>query len=99
MSETFLADDHPPSFDEFLCERDIVLEYEYADNMTIEVYVSVKNSDGTTESIDHLLFEDDYDFFHAMCVKHELALIEDRKMSKAMSDYDDMKLSQQLKGL
>jgi hypothetical protein len=97
--ETIFTDDYPPSIDEFRNDRDVVLQYEYEDGMKLAIYVELLDKDGSMEQINHLLTPEEYDYCYSICLKHETALIQDHKRSLAMSAYDDMKLSQQLKGL
>ena len=66
----FEADVYPPSMDEYLCERDVIVEYDFDDH-GLMFSVNLRDADGTIENVDHLLSSEDERYFLSLIAEKE----------------------------
>lgn len=84
---TFEADIYPLSMDEYLCERDVIVEYDFDDH-GLMFMVSLRDSNGVIENVDHLLSSEDQRFFMRLIAEKEHKDYENAKQELAEFEYD-----------
>jgi hypothetical protein len=66
----FETDNFPISMDEYICDRDVVVEYDFDDHGLIFT-VYLRDKDGIMEDVDHLLSSSDNRFFLKLIAEKE----------------------------